>query len=171
MEIVLKVCEELEKETESRILPWINNLVEEDRALFYREFKDTALHAVDTGNWNELEYLIEDWKATAEVENHPELKDALMKDGNVFENNRVKRAWLSLEKEYPERTADCVEFLKNHLEDRTQAIGILKKLKGRYSGILQYDITKDNARVWYKVDKAGKLVIIKHAGHHPDKYR
>ena len=90
MEIVLKVCEELEKETESRILPWINNLVEEDRALFYREFKDTALHAVDTGNWNELEYLIEDWKATAEVENHPELKDALMKDGNIDKRVRLE---------------------------------------------------------------------------------
>ena len=47
---------------------------------------------------------------------------------------------------------------------------ILKKLKGPYKGILQYDITKDDARVWYRVDKKENLVIIKYAGHHPDKH-
>jgi hypothetical protein len=90
MEMVLKVCEELEKEAESRTLPWINSLTEEDKTVFSREFKDTALHAVDTGNWTELEFLLEDWKATAEVENHPELKEALMKDSNTDKRVRLE---------------------------------------------------------------------------------
>jgi mRNA-degrading endonuclease RelE of RelBE toxin-antitoxin system len=88
----------------------------------------------------------------------------------VFQSNRVKQDWLALEREFPERIAQCKAFLCNSPEDRTKAIGILKKLKGRFKGILQYDITKDDARVWYRVDRKGNLVIIKYAGHHPDKY-
>jgi mRNA-degrading endonuclease RelE of RelBE toxin-antitoxin system len=88
----------------------------------------------------------------------------------VFQNRRVQKAWLALEKEFPERVADCKRFLKNNPEDRSQALGILKKLRGRFLGILQYDITKDDARVWYRVNRKERLVIIKYAGHHPDKY-
>lgn len=88
----------------------------------------------------------------------------------VFQSSRVEKDWLALEKEFPERVADCKEFLCNNPEDRSKAIGILKKLKGRYKEILQYDITKDDARVWYRVDRKENLVIIKYAGHHPDKY-
>ncbi len=89
-----------------------------------------------------------------------------------FQNGRVERDFLSLEKEYPKRVADCKEFLCNNPEDRREAIGILKKLRGRYArmGILQYDITKNDARVWYRVYRKERLVIIIYAGHHPDKY-
>ena len=88
----------------------------------------------------------------------------------VFQSGRVERDWLALEREFPERVAECKEFLCNNPEDRSKAVGILKKLHGRYKGILQYDITKDDARVWYRVDRKEKLVIITYAGHHPDKY-
>ncbi|MFC1869895.1 type II toxin-antitoxin system RelE/ParE family toxin [Chloroflexota bacterium] len=87
-----------------------------------------------------------------------------------FQNGRVERDWLALEKEFPERVAECKEFLENNPEDRRKALGILKKLQGRFKGTLQYDITKDDARVWYRVDRKEKLVIIKYSGHHPDKY-
>jgi mRNA-degrading endonuclease RelE of RelBE toxin-antitoxin system len=86
----------------------------------------------------------------------------------VCQNSRIKKDWLSLEKEYPDKVADCKEFLKNNPEDRGSALGLLKKLKGRFKGILQYDITKDDARVWYRVDRTNRQVIIKYAGHHPD---
>ena len=62
------------------------------------------------------------------------------------------------------------KFLINNPEDRRKALGILKKLHGRHKGTLQYDITKNDARVWYFVDRKEKLVLIKYAGHHPDKY-
>ncbi len=88
----------------------------------------------------------------------------------VFENSRIEQDWLALKNEYPDRVEDCVEFLINNPEDRMKTIGILKKLQGRLKGILQYDITKDDARVWYCVNRKEKLVIIKYAGHHPDKY-
>jgi mRNA-degrading endonuclease RelE of RelBE toxin-antitoxin system len=86
----------------------------------------------------------------------------------VCQNNRVEKDWLSLEKEFPDRVSDCKEFLKNNPEDRNKALGILKKLKGRFKGILQYNITKDDARLWYRVDRKNNLVIIKYAGHHPN---
>lgn len=84
------------------------------------------------------------------------------------QSNRIEKDWLSLEKEFPDRVLDCKNFLKNSPEDRNKALGILKKLKGRFKGILQYDITKNDARVWYRVDREKNLVIIKYAGHHPN---
>ena len=88
----------------------------------------------------------------------------------VFVNGRIAQAWQQLESEFPDRIADCIKFLQNNPENRMEAIGILKKLKGRHKGILQYDITKNDARVWYVVDKKNKVVSIRYAGHHPDKY-
>ena len=87
----------------------------------------------------------------------------------VLESKRNQKDWDALEQEYPERMRGCKGFLRNNPEDRTQAIGILKKLKGIYreKGILQYDITKDDARVIYRVNKSDNTVIIKYAGHHP----
>ncbi len=98
------------------------------------------------------------------------MSEAKTKYSIVYENGRVERDWLALQSEFPERVADCREFLCNHPEDRSKAIGVLKKLKGRHKGKLQYDITKNDARVWYRVNRKEKLVIIKYAGHHPDKY-
>ncbi len=86
----------------------------------------------------------------------------------VLESNRIERDWFALEQEFPERMKACKTFLRNNPEDRRKAIGILKKLKGSYKGILQYDITKDDARVWYRVDRKARTVVIKYAGHHPD---
>lgn len=99
------------------------------------------------------------------------MSEAKAKYSIVYENGRVERDWLALESEFPERVADCKEFLCHHPEDRSKAIGKLKKLKGRYKEVvLQYDITKNDARVWYRVERKENLVIIKYAGHHPDKY-
>ena len=86
----------------------------------------------------------------------------------VLESSRIEKDWLALEGEFPDRVEECKDFLRDNPEDRTQAIGILKKLKGRYKGILQYDITKDDARVWSLVNRKNHTVIIKYAGHHPN---
>ena len=88
----------------------------------------------------------------------------------IFKNGRVERDWYALEQEFPERVVDCKNFLQNNPEDRNKAVGILKKLRGKYEGTLQYDITKNDARVWYTVDRKEKTITIKYAGHHPDKY-
>lgn len=86
----------------------------------------------------------------------------------VFQNNRIEKDWLALEAEFPERTNQCKSFLSSSPTDRRQATDKLKKLKGKFKGILQYDVTKDDARVWYRVDKNNQMVIIKYAGHHPN---
>lgn len=86
----------------------------------------------------------------------------------LLESNRIKKDWESLKEQFPERMEDCINFLENNPEDRRKAIGILKKLKPPYKGILQYDITKDDYRVWYRVDRRNNAVVIKYAGSHPD---
>ena len=88
----------------------------------------------------------------------------------LLESNRIQKDWLALEEEFPDRMKECKEFLRNSPEDRRQVVGRLKKLKGSYKNktILQYDVTKDDARVWYRVDRNNHTVIIKYAGHHPN---
>lgn len=87
----------------------------------------------------------------------------------VLESNRIRKDWDALVQEFPERMNECIKFLKNNPEDRNKAIGILKKLKGNFQKkrLLQYDVSKDDARVIYRVDRKKHLVIIKFAGHHP----
>ena len=85
----------------------------------------------------------------------------------VLESNRIRKDWEALEQAFPERMRGCKDFLRNNPEDRTKAVGILKKLKPPYKGILQYDITKDDYRVWYRVNRKDHIVIIEYAGTHP----
>lgn len=86
----------------------------------------------------------------------------------VLESNRIRKDWEALERAFPERMEECKDFLRNSPEDRSKAVGILKKLTGPYKGILQYDITKDDYRVWYRVNKKEYTVVIKYAGAHPN---
>jgi mRNA-degrading endonuclease RelE of RelBE toxin-antitoxin system len=86
----------------------------------------------------------------------------------VFQSNKVEKQWLALESEFPDRMAQCKSFLTSSPTDRRQADNKLKKLQGKFKGILQYDVTKDDARVWYRVDKKVQQVIVKYAGHHPN---
>ncbi len=90
LELVVKVCEEFEKSGKSRILPWANDLPEKDRAKFHEELVNGAIHAAATNDWSEIEYLLEDWKATAEVENNPKLVEALIREGNPEEYVRYE---------------------------------------------------------------------------------
>jgi len=79
---------------------------------------------------------------------------------------QLMKEWQVLEGEIPEALQRCKEFLEKTPEDRLKSGGKLKKLKGRFKGILQYDIT-NNARVWYIVDRKQRIVRIKYVGHHP----
>ncbi|MCK4814628.1 hypothetical protein KA005_02565 [bacterium] len=86
----------------------------------------------------------------------------------VLESNKIEKDWLALEKELPERMSECKNFLRTTPADRHRAAGRLKKLKPPYKGILQYDVTKDDVRVWYRIDKNEHTVVIKYTGHHPN---
>jgi mRNA-degrading endonuclease RelE of RelBE toxin-antitoxin system len=86
----------------------------------------------------------------------------------VLSSNAIKKDWDALCEAFPDRMQECKEFLRNNPEDRSKALGKLKKLKGSREKILQYDVTKDEYRVWYKVNKRDKIVVIKYAGAHPE---
>jgi len=86
----------------------------------------------------------------------------------VLASSRIKKDWLALEQELPEKMNECKDFLRKTPADRNRAAGRLKKLKPPLQGILQYDVTKDDVRVWYRIDKNEHNVVIKYAGHHPN---
>ena len=90
LELVIKVCSEFEKGEEGKTFPWVESLSEGDRLQFHKELLTNALRSVVTNNWSQLEYLIEDWKATAEVEGDPELARALMERGDPKAYVRLK---------------------------------------------------------------------------------
>jgi len=85
----------------------------------------------------------------------------------LLESNSIEKDWFALEEEFPERMEELKSFLRANPADRRQVVGKLKKLRGAYKGILQYDVTQDDARVWYRIDRKNHTVIIKYAGHHP----
>lgn len=78
---------------------------------------------------------------------------------------RLRKNWKVLEKEVPSAIEKCKKFLTESPENRPKSGGKLKKLKGRFKGILQYDIT-DEARVWYRVNRKQRIVYIEYVGHH-----
>ena len=86
----------------------------------------------------------------------------------VLKNSTIQNQWLNLEAEFPDKMADLKQFLRSTPADRRPVPGKLKKLKGKYKGILQYDVTQNDARVWYRIDRKEKRVIILYAGHHPN---
>ena len=88
----------------------------------------------------------------------------------VFESNAVKKAWFTLKGELPDEMDECSKFLRTTPRDRLKSEYRLKKLKAPYKGTLQYNVTRYDARVWYIVDNRKHQVVVRYAGHHPDKY-
>lgn len=76
-ELVLKACEEFKEDSRSTIFPWAEYLSYEGKAQFHSELLRRTIQCIITGDWNQVEYVIEDWKATAEVERNPKLVKAL----------------------------------------------------------------------------------------------
>lgn len=76
-ELVLKACKEFMDENKSSTFPWIEYLSNEEKMQFHTELLSTTLKSIIIGNWTQLEYMIEDWKATAEVESNKKLAKAL----------------------------------------------------------------------------------------------
>jgi Txe/YoeB family toxin of Txe-Axe toxin-antitoxin module len=84
----------------------------------------------------------------------------------LFKSRSIEKAWQQYEEKYPDAMAECIEFLETTPLDRLQSRGKLKKLKGRLSGILQYDLSYSE-RIWYKVDTGDNTVNIEYIGSHP----
>ena len=89
-ELVLKACQEIKEKNKSDTLPWLDYLSENDKISFQSELLSTTLKAMVTGNWTQLEHLLEDWKATAEVESNPLLAKALLSEEDPSEYVKIK---------------------------------------------------------------------------------
>ncbi len=89
-ELVLRACQEFRENKESSVFPWVENLQDNEKIKFYTELANCTLKASVAGNWDKLEILIEDWKATAEVEQDPELARVLLAKGDPSQYVEVK---------------------------------------------------------------------------------
>ncbi len=81
-ELALAACRDIGRGSILEKLPWLEQLNAEDRARFRDELVNTFLKSSKTGNWDDLDELISDWKATAETERSPEIVKAL-KEGET----------------------------------------------------------------------------------------
>ncbi len=81
-ELALAACRDIDKGGIFEKLPWLEYLTVEDRAQFRDELLNAFLKSSKTGNWDDLDELISDWKATAETERSPEIVKAL-KEGET----------------------------------------------------------------------------------------
>lgn len=61
---------------ESVIFPWLRDLDDEEQGEFLREFVDIFARCSTTGEWQQLDELLEDWQATAEAHRNAELMEA-----------------------------------------------------------------------------------------------
>jgi hypothetical protein len=77
LELFVKHCNEVVKGTKSNAFPWIEHLDDEEKRQFHEEFIDSIMMAIITEDWDGVETLLEDWKATAETESDEEIMKAL----------------------------------------------------------------------------------------------
>jgi len=80
-ELVLKACQEFLKGLKSETFPWVESLSTEEKVEFHKELLTCVMKSIITENWSQLEYLIQDWKATAETARSPEVVKALQDEG------------------------------------------------------------------------------------------
>jgi hypothetical protein len=74
--------------------------------------------------------------------------------------------WKELSRAHPEEMEALKHLLKNSPDSLRTTNGKAKKLKGRLKDYIQYDVTYSD-RVWYRIDKKNKSVIVDYAGPHP----
>ena len=77
LELFVKHCNDIIKGTKSDAFPWIKHLDDEEKKQFHEEFVDSIRMAIITEDWDGLETLLEDWRATAEAESDKETMKAL----------------------------------------------------------------------------------------------
>ena len=76
---------------------------------------------------------------------------------------QVAAGWARLLDRHPQGMLHCIAYLESTPLMRK---GRTKKLRGRFAGLLQYDVDEGD-RIWYWVDTQAKVVTIEYAGKHP----
>jgi mRNA-degrading endonuclease RelE of RelBE toxin-antitoxin system len=78
----------------------------------------------------------------------------------------VEKNWSVFAKIIPDQMERCRKFLEETPENRLLSGGKLKKLKGKLSGILQYDLT-GKARIHYRINHDEYTIYVEYIGQHP----
>ncbi len=89
-ELVLKACQEFVGGVKSDTFPWVEYLSNEEKIQFHNELLVCIKKSIITDNWTQLDYLIQDWKATAETERNPEIVEMLQDKGSPEEYVTLK---------------------------------------------------------------------------------
>ena len=77
--MVIRFCQEMAfSVNKSTIFPWIEHLNEEEIVEFRDELLVKLNSAACEDKWADFEEMLEDWKATAEVNSNPEVAEALL---------------------------------------------------------------------------------------------
>jgi hypothetical protein len=84
----------------------------------------------------------------------------------ALKNHTVEKNWSLFAGIIPDQMERCRKFLEETPESRLLSGGKLKKLRGKLSGILQYDLT-DKARIHYRVNHKVHTVYVEYIGQHP----
>lgn len=90
--MIIQFCKEQKSGVtkESDIFPWIKHLSEDAILDFHMELLSTFVEIVKGGDWLTIDELLDDWKATAEVESNPRLAKALLEKENPAEYVRLR---------------------------------------------------------------------------------
>lgn len=75
--LTIKYCEEVLTGANSDTFPWLKYLDDEEKGEFHSELINSVSGAIGFDNWDEIEELIDDWKATAETKSNPDVVKAL----------------------------------------------------------------------------------------------
>jgi hypothetical protein len=89
-ELVLRYCHEIEKKIKSDVFPWSVHLNDEEKLEFHNELITTIMSAIVTEDWQSMEQLIEDWKATAEANSNPNIRKALLTEEDPSKYVRIQ---------------------------------------------------------------------------------
>lgn len=79
-----------------------------------------------------------------------------------------RKAEKGLSKLPPALRIKATEFIDNFLASTPfrPVPGKTKKLRGKLKGVFQYDLS-DAYRIWWRVDKAERIVYVTYVGPHP----
>jgi len=79
-----------------------------------------------------------------------------------------KAATKGLKKLQPAHRRNAIEFINEHLRETPlkPIPGKIKRLRGRYQGIYQYDLSRGD-RIWWRVEPESHTVYVMYIGPHP----
>ncbi len=78
--------------SESVVFPWLKDLDSTDQENFVQEYIETLARCASSGQWQNMDELIEDWQATAEAQRNPDLLNTWQTRGNPDDYIPVDRA-------------------------------------------------------------------------------